>query len=116
MTVLDTVAAVLRDAQWELEFTMLEIGAREIHKDPEPFYRLLELFPGSRVIAFEPDEAFCKTQNAAARPSLKIRVYPALRGRSYFLSTWQAVRTLSDGIKPREHICIHWQTGLKLLC
>lgn len=80
MTVLDTVAAVLRDAQWELEFTILEIGAREIHKDEEPFYRLLALFPGSRVIAFEPDEELCKAQNAAARPG--VTYYAQALGRS----------------------------------
>ena len=80
MTVLDTVAAVLRDAQWELEFTMIEVGAREIHKDPELFYRLLDLFPGSRVIAFEPDEAFCESQNAAARPG--VTYYAQALGRT----------------------------------
>jgi FkbM family methyltransferase len=80
MTVLNTVASVLRDAQWELEFTILDIGAREIHENQEPFYRLLSLFPGSRVIAFEPDEALCKTQNAAARPG--VTYYPQALGRT----------------------------------
>jgi FkbM family methyltransferase len=80
MTVLDTVASVLRDAQWELEFTILDIGAREIHENQEPFYRLLSVFPGSRVVAFEPDEALCKTQNASARAG--VTYYPQALGRT----------------------------------
>lgn len=80
MTVLDTAAAVLRDAQWELEFTILDIGAREIHENQEPFYHLLSLFPGSRVIAFEPDEGLCKTQNASARAG--VTYYPQALGRT----------------------------------
>lgn len=80
MSIVDTVAAVLRDAEWELEFTILDIGAREIHESQEPFYALLSLFPGSRVIAFEPDEALCKSQNASARPG--VTYYPRALGRT----------------------------------
>lgn len=80
MTALTTLAAVLRDAQWELQFTIFDIGAREIHGAQEPFYRLLALFPGSRVIAFEPDEALCRTQNASARAG--VTYYPEALGRT----------------------------------
>lgn len=80
MNTLSTLAAVLRDAQWELQFTILDVGAREIHGNQEPFYRLLSLFPGSRVIAVEPDEALCRTQNASARAG--VTYYPEALGRT----------------------------------
>lgn len=80
MNSLSTLAAVLRDAQWELQFTILDVGAREIHGNQEPFYRLLSLFPGSRVIAVEPDEALCRTQNASARAG--VTYYPEALGRT----------------------------------
>ena len=80
MPALSTLAAVLHEAQWELEFTVLDIGAREIHGESEPFYRLLSHFPGSRVVAFEPDKALCRSQNASAREG--VTYYPRALGRA----------------------------------
>ncbi len=56
-------AQVLHDARRFLKFNIFEVGARAIHAEEEPFYRLLTLFPGSSIAAFEPDEALCTRQN-----------------------------------------------------
>ena len=62
----DLLADVVHKAGYELSFTCFEVGARPMTEETEePFYRLLSLFPGSRIVAFEPDESVCETQNAA---------------------------------------------------
>ena len=75
------MCAVVRKAMPELSFTLLEIGAVPLEEGiQEPFYALLDHFPGSRVIAFEVDPQVCERLNAAARPG--VRYYPyALGGR-----------------------------------
>lgn len=63
-----------------MTFNMFEIGARTIHASEEPFYRLLTLFPGSKISAFEPDEALCARKNAAPRDG--VTYYPFALGRT----------------------------------
>ena len=73
-------AQVLHDARRHLKFNILEIGAREIHAEEESFYRLLTLFPGSSIAAFEPDEALCARQNETPRDG--VTYYPFALGRT----------------------------------
>ncbi len=73
-------AQVLHDARRHLKFNILEIGAREIHAEEEPFYRLLTLFPGSSIAAFEPDEALCARQNETPRDG--VTYFPFALGRT----------------------------------
>lgn len=80
MDAISLFARVLRDANRSLEFNMFEIGARAIHANEEPFYRLLSLFPGSKISAFEPDEALCKKQNAKLRSG--VTYFPFALGKT----------------------------------
>lgn len=61
----DLARLVLKEEPY-LVFTLLEVGARPLSGNREPFYCLPELFPGSRVIAFEVDEGLCQKLNAEA--------------------------------------------------
>lgn len=59
-------------------FEILEVGAVPIGGEPEPFHRLLDDFPGSRVHAFELDPKSCATLSAAVRPG--VLIHPAAIG------------------------------------
>jgi len=61
-----------------LAFTIMEIGALPIEGQAEPFHILLDYFPGSRIIAFETDEALCADLNA--KMTRKIQFYPMALG------------------------------------
>ena len=37
----------------------------------EPFYQLLDVFPGSKMVAFEVDSNLCEQQNKNAKPGLQ---------------------------------------------
>lgn len=62
----------LRVAMPGLRFEILEIGALPLGGKVEPFHRLLDEFPGSRIHAFEIDEASFDKLRAAARPGIEI--------------------------------------------
>lgn len=80
MDPLSLYSQVLREANRPLTFNMFEVGARGIHGKDEPFYRLLTLFPGSTIAAFEPDEALCASKNASPRAG--VTHFPFALGRS----------------------------------
>ena len=46
-------ARVIKRYEKNIRFTMLEIGAAIVEEGREPFYGLLDIFPGSRIIGFE---------------------------------------------------------------
>jgi FkbM family methyltransferase len=72
---------ILNDKGVAVELTMLEIGAVPLGRgSAEPFHRLLKGCPGSRVIAFEVDEAECAKFNAAAPAGM--RFYAQALGRT----------------------------------
>ncbi|MEB3302471.1 MAG: FkbM family methyltransferase [Cyanobacteriota bacterium] len=75
----DRILSEVREQLPDLTFEILEIGAVQLAPEPEPFYRLLDDFPGSRVHAFELDPASCEALSAQARPGLVI--HPAAIGR-----------------------------------
>jgi FkbM family methyltransferase len=66
--VLASLAQLVRTAEPSLRFTMLEVGAVPLDGVPEPFHRLRDLFPGSRIIAFEVDPELCRSLNDQAPP------------------------------------------------
>jgi FkbM family methyltransferase len=78
MNVIELLAELLREVGYALRFTMFEVGALPMGE--EPFYRLLALFPGSRIIAFEPDESLCESLNKGARAG--VTFYPIALGRT----------------------------------
>ncbi len=56
---------MLKERGIALTFTMLEVGALPVGAQ-EPIHQIPELFPGSRVVSFEVDEALCHSLNANA--------------------------------------------------
>ena len=76
---LSTIAKLIRESHGELNFTIFDIGAVPIGDGKESFYLIPELFPGSRIIAFELDQELCRSLNETAGPGL--RYYPVALGR-----------------------------------
>jgi FkbM family methyltransferase len=73
------LAALIRSEGIPLSFTMLEVGSRPIDNRREPFYALLDHFPGSRILAFEPDAALCEDLGRRAPPG--VSYHPVALGR-----------------------------------
>ena len=67
---LSGLADMVHSVATSLHFRILEVGAAPIGQ-PEPFHQLLDLFPGSQVIAFEVDAALCDDLNRNARQGLE---------------------------------------------
>ena len=75
-----TLGEIVREVESTLSFTILEIGARPLEGQKEPFYQLLDIFPESRIIAFEVDKDFCEQLNRKAKPG--ITFFPVALGRA----------------------------------
>lgn len=73
-------ARILRRHHKDFRFTMLEVGAARYEDRKEPFYPLLDAFPGSRIIGFEVDPATCDAMNKAAPEG--VHYYPVALGRA----------------------------------
>jgi FkbM family methyltransferase len=71
---------LIKAAGIELRFTMIEVGALPLSERQEPFYRLLEDVPRSRLCAFEVDAALCARWNQDGRPGT--RFFPVAIGGS----------------------------------
>jgi FkbM family methyltransferase len=76
---IDPLIRIISETEKSLNFTILEIGALPIGGN-EVFHSLLEIFPGSRIIAFEIDNGLCEDLNKKAPPGLKY--YPVALGRT----------------------------------
>ncbi len=61
-------------------FTILEIGGMPLEGETEPFHQLVDLFPGSRVLAFEVDKNVCERLNKTCRPGIEF--FPTALGRT----------------------------------
>ena len=72
------LASILKEAGYDLPFTILEIGARPM--DEEPFHKLLKEFPSSRILAFEVDPVLCEELNR--KDSEGVLFYPYALGRT----------------------------------
>ena len=73
-------ARILRRHEKDLAFTILEVGAARYEDKKEPFYALLDAFPGSRIIGFEVEDATCSEMNKSAPAG--VRYYPVALGRT----------------------------------
>lgn len=76
---IDPLIRIISETVKFLHFTILEIGALPLGKN-EGFHFLLEIFPGSRIIAFEVDDGLCANLNKKAQPGLEY--YPVALGRT----------------------------------
>lgn len=81
-----SVGEFLKARGVSLSFNMLDVGARPVEGQDEPFRRLLALFPASRLSAVEIDPVLCDELNRSAAPN--VRYYPCALGRT------EEVRTL----------------------
>ena len=77
-SILEKLASLVIPVCPWLKFTIVEIGALQIDGFQEPFYRLLDLFPGSQIIGFEVDEDVCAEMNSRAMEG--VRYYPNALG------------------------------------
>ncbi len=65
-----SMADIVRSVAPGLTFTTLEVGALPIEGSVEPAHVLLDLFPGSLVIAFEVNPDLCRELNQSAQEGL----------------------------------------------
>lgn len=72
------IADLIRKHEKSIAFTMLEIGGVPTSGQVEPFYELLDLFPGSRVLAFEVDKKVCEELNKTSKEG--VTFYPVPLG------------------------------------
>jgi len=75
---LGALGKIIRAVHGPLAFTVLEIGARPVAQRRESFHPLLDVFPGSRILAFEIEEKLCRELNERAPPGL--RYFPVALG------------------------------------
>ena len=86
------IADSIREVYGPLTFMVLEIGARPLEGQAEPFHDLLDLFPGSQIAAFEIDEKLCEELNRQAKPGF--RYFPVALGRT------EETRALYETVHP----------------
>ena len=77
---IEKLADLILKQEDSITFTILEIGAVPLEGAPEPFHQLLDLFPGSNILAFEVDKDLCERLNKTSRPGLKF--FPTALGRT----------------------------------
>jgi len=78
MNMLKLLASLIAPYEPHLKLLLLEVGARPVNGYKEPFYKLLEFFPGSRIVGFEVDKVLCDQMNAQA--SEGVHYYPVALG------------------------------------
>lgn len=109
---LQAVARLILQSVPSLPLTILEVGARPVGEN-EPFHRLLEALPGSRVIAIEVDSALCAELNRQARPSL--RYYPHALGRTEETRPfYEAMHPMCSSLYEPDHAVLDRYHGLEV--
>jgi len=64
MTIItENFLAFLKETAPDLALTTLEIGARRMEGQTEPFHALISTLPNAKLVGFEPDEYACKELN-----------------------------------------------------
>lgn len=58
------VLSLVKEESPALSFNVVEIGARQVSPEYEPFHELVAFFPDSRYIGFDIDQAVCEELNA----------------------------------------------------
>ena len=86
------LASLLKARGYDLRFNMLDIGALPIDGQTEPFHKLLETYPSSRLSGLEIDPRLCDELNRKAPAT--IRYYPCALGRT------EEKRRLYDTVHP----------------
>ena len=68
---LDQTVSVIHLLEFDLSFTILEIGALKLSENDEPFYKILDYFPSSKIYGFELDKDVCDQLNSNAGSGVK---------------------------------------------
>ena len=71
---------IIHETKVNCEFSLLEIGAAKTGKTKEPFYKILDYFPHSKIIGFEIDKKVCDKMNSEASEGIKY--YPYALGKA----------------------------------
>ena len=71
---------IIHETKVNCEFSLLEIGAAKTNEKKEPFYKILDYFPHSKIIGFEIEKEVCDKMNSEA--SKGIKYYPYALGRA----------------------------------
>jgi FkbM family methyltransferase len=100
---LEQLASIISAESPELKFKIMEIGALQLEGNPEPFYSLLDLFPGSQIIGFEVDEDLCNEMNSKAVPG--VRYFPNALGereecRDFYITNHPMCSSLYEPNEP----------------
>tara|TARA_R110001599_G_scaffold8056_2_gene38688 strand:+ start:2460 stop:3335 length:876 start_codon:yes stop_codon:yes gene_type:complete len=77
-TPIEILGNIVKKYSPDLSFSIFEIGAAPLVDEQESFYKLAEIFPKSKISAFEVDEAVCADLNIKSRSN--ITYYPTALG------------------------------------
>lgn len=76
----EKLVEIIRETKVNCIFNLLEIGAAKTGKTKEPFYKILDYFPHSKIIGFEIDKRVCDKMNSEASEGIKY--YPYALGKA----------------------------------
>lgn len=76
----EKLVEIIRETKVNCIFNLLEIGAAKTGKTKEPFYKILDYFPHSKIIGFEIDKRVCDKMNSDASEGIKY--YPYALGKA----------------------------------
>ena len=68
---LEQTIGVIHLLKFDLSFTIFEIGALKLSEKDEPFYKILDYFPSSKIYGFELDRNVCDQLNSNAGSGVK---------------------------------------------
>ena len=78
--VLEILVEYIKFTNIKINFTIIEVGALQIHNKKEPFYELLDYFPSSKIIGFELEKEVCEKMNFVS--SKGVKYYPYALGKA----------------------------------
>lgn len=110
---LQHLADIIKKVSPDLAFSILEIGAAPLEGETEPFYQLIDAFPGSRITAFEVEEELCAKLNDSAKNN--VRYYPvALGGETTEQPFYETVNPVCCSLyRPDDELLEHYN-GLEI--
>ena len=76
----EKLVKIIRETKVDCKFNLLEIGAAKTGETKEPFYKILDYFPHSKIIGFEIDKRVCDKMNSEASEGIKY--YPYALGKA----------------------------------
>ena len=76
----EKLVEIIRETKVNCIFNLLEIGAAKTGKTKEPFYKIIDYFPHSKIIGFEIDKKVCDKMNSEASEGIKY--YPYALGKA----------------------------------